>query len=95
MSGPSGLFIGVSVERAKPERSLTSAAARFGVSPREVQVLTLILDGRQLNEVAEQLRIASSTVQDHVESLFHKTDTENRSGMIARILIGRPGHDDD
>ncbi len=86
MSGPSGLFIGVSIERTKPEHSLTSAAARFGISPREVQVLTLILDGRQLSEIAEELHITSSTVQDHVESLLQKTATENRSGMIARIL---------
>lgn len=86
MSGPSGLFIGVSIERTKPEHSLTSAAARFGISPREVQVLTLILDGRALNEIAEELHITSSTVQDHVESLLHRTETENRSGMIARIL---------
>jgi DNA-binding CsgD family transcriptional regulator len=86
MSGPAGLFIGVSLERSKPAHSLTDAAARFRISPREVQVLALLLDGLQLNEIAEQLHIASSTVQDHIKSLIQKTDTENRSEMIATIL---------
>lgn len=86
MAGPAGLFIGVSLERSKPARSLTNAAARFRISPREVQVLALLLDGRQLNEIAEQLHITSSTVQDHIKSLLQKTETENRSEMIAKIF---------
>ncbi|HXF33180.1 MAG TPA: helix-turn-helix transcriptional regulator [Candidatus Acidoferrales bacterium] len=86
MAGPAGLFIGVSLERARPVHSLTTAAARFRISPREVQVLALLLDGLQLNEIAEQLHIASSTVQDHIKSLLQKTGTENRSEMIGKVL---------
>jgi DNA-binding NarL/FixJ family response regulator len=86
MAGPTGLFIGVSFERTKPEHSLTDAAARFRISPREVQVLALLLDGLQLNEIGKQLHITSSTVQDHIKTLLQKTDTENRSQMIAKIL---------
>ncbi len=86
MAGPAGLFIGVSLERSKLEHSLTEAAERFRISPREVQVLALLLDGGQLNEIAEQLHIASSTVQDHVKSLLEKTGTDNRSEMIGKIL---------
>jgi DNA-binding CsgD family transcriptional regulator len=86
MAGPTGLFIGVSIERSKPAHSLTAAAARFRISPREVQVLALLLDGAQLNEAAKRLHITSSTVQDHIKSLLEKTGTENRSEMIAKIL---------
>lgn len=86
MAGPAGLFIGVSLERSKPSHSLTGAAARFRISPREVQVLALLLDGAHLDAVAERLHIASSTVQDHIKSLLEKTGTKNRSEMIATIL---------
>lgn len=86
MAGPAGLFIGVSLERSKVEHSLTDAADRFRISPREVQVLALLLDGRQLNEIAEQLHIASSTVQDHIKSLLEKTATDNRSEMLGKVL---------
>jgi DNA-binding NarL/FixJ family response regulator len=83
--GPAGLFIGVSLVRSKPVHSLTHAATRFRMSPHEVQVFALLLDGLQLNEIAEQLHIASSTVQDHIKSLIQKTGTGNRPAMIAKI----------
>lgn len=86
MAGAAGRFIGVSLERPRATRSLTRAAARFRISPREVQVLALLLDGLHLNEIAERLHITSSTVQDHIKSLLQRTGTENRSAMIAAIL---------
>jgi hypothetical protein len=42
---------------------LTGAAFRFQTSPREVQVLALVLDGYHLDEIARQLDITSSTVK--------------------------------
>ncbi len=86
MAGPIGLFIGVTIERSKPDRSLTDAAKRFSISPREAQVLALLLDGAQLNVIAERLHITSSTVQDHLTNLLRKTDTQNRSSMISKVL---------
>lgn len=86
MSGPIGLFIGVTIERTKPAHSLTEAAARFSISPREVQVLALLLDGLHLSEIAGRLHITSSTVQDHIKHLLEKTNTHNRSEMTAKIL---------
>ena len=46
MVGPSGRFISVSLERSKLEHSLTGAAGRFRISPREVQVVALLLDAQ-------------------------------------------------
>lgn len=86
MSGPPGLFIGVHVDRYQPPNSLTGAAARFHITPREVQVLALLLDGNHLDEIAQRLYITSSTVQDHIKSMLDKTDSRNRSELIARVL---------
>jgi len=86
MSGPSGLFIGVRVDRFHPTNSLTGVASRFHISPREVQVLALLLDGNQLDQIAKQLYITSSTVQDHIKSMLEKTESRNRSELIARVL---------
>jgi DNA-binding CsgD family transcriptional regulator len=86
MSGPAGLFIGVRIDRFQPPNSLTGAASRFHISPREVQVLALLLDGNHLNQIAEQLNITSSTVQDHIKSMLDKTGSGNRSELIARVL---------
>ncbi len=86
MTGPSGLFIGVRIDRFRPPNSLTGPASRFHISPREVQVLALLLDGRRLDEIAKQLFITSSTVQDHIKSMLDKTDSRNRNELIARVL---------
>jgi DNA-binding CsgD family transcriptional regulator len=86
MSGPAGLFIGVRIDRLRPSNSLTGAASRFHISPREVQVLALLLDGKHLDQIAKQLYITSSTVQDHIKSMLDKTESRNRSELIARVL---------
>jgi DNA-binding CsgD family transcriptional regulator len=86
MSGPAGLFIGVRIDRFQPPNSLTGAASRFQITPREVQVLALLLDGNHLDDIARQLYITSSTVQDHIKSMLDKTGSSNRSALIARVL---------
>ena len=86
MSGPQGLFIGVRIDRFQPPNSLTGPAARFHISPREVQVLALLLDGNRLEQIAKTLFITSSTVQDHIKSMLDKTGSRNRSELIGRVL---------
>jgi DNA-binding CsgD family transcriptional regulator len=84
--GPSGYFIGVVVQLYREPHSLIAAAARFAMSPREAQVLVHLLEGSQIPEIGERLFITSSTVQDHIKSLLHKTGSKNRSHMIAQVL---------
>jgi DNA-binding CsgD family transcriptional regulator len=84
--GPGGYFIGVVVQLYREPHSLIAAAARYALSPREAQVLVHLLEGSQIPEIGERLFITSSTVQDHIKSLLHKTGSKNRSHMIAQVL---------
>lgn len=86
MSGPSGLFVGVRIERYRPPNSLVGPAALYHISPRELQVLALLLDGATLDEIGQTLHITSSTVQDHIKSMIDKTESRNRTELIARVL---------
>jgi DNA-binding CsgD family transcriptional regulator len=86
MTGPAGLFVGVRIERYQPPNSLVGPAARFHISPREVEVLALLLDGAKLEEIGQKLHITSSTVQDHIRSMVDKTGSRNRTELIARVL---------
>jgi DNA-binding CsgD family transcriptional regulator len=86
MTGPQGLFIGVHIERFKRPKSLKGPAARFHISPRELQVLAMLLDGEKLEDIGLKLHIATSTVQHHVRSMVDKTDSRNRTELIARVL---------
>jgi DNA-binding CsgD family transcriptional regulator len=86
MSGPAGLFIGVRIDRFAPSNSLAGPAARFHITPRELQVLALLLDGAKLEEIGQKLHITSSTIQDHIKSMVDKTESRNRTELIARVL---------
>jgi DNA-binding CsgD family transcriptional regulator len=84
--GPAGLRVGVSLERLKTRNAIRSAARRFGLSPRELEVLTLLLEGRDTREAAEILGIAPSTINDHVKRMLIKTQSRNRAELVARAL---------
>ncbi len=86
MSGPAGLFIGVRINRFKPPKSLRGPAARYHISPRELQVLAMLLDGEKLETIGQKLHMATSTVQHHVKSMVEKTASRNRTELIARVL---------
>ena len=91
LAGAGGFYIGVVVQLFKEPQSLTAAAGRFAMSPREAQVLALLLDGAQIPQIGARLFVTPSTVQDHIKSLLHKTSSQNRSQMIAKVLGWRHG----
>jgi DNA-binding CsgD family transcriptional regulator len=86
VSGPAGLHIGVRIDRFRPSHSLVKPAARFQISPRELEVLALLLGGAKLDEIGKALNISVSTVQDHIKSMVDKTESRNRTELVARML---------
>ena len=68
------------------DADLAISASRYHISARELQVMMLLMDGMTLAQISAKLCIASSTVQDHIRSMMERTDSKNRSEMIARLL---------
>jgi DNA-binding NarL/FixJ family response regulator len=56
------------------------------LSPRELQVLSMIVDGATNGEIAARLVIATSTVQSHVKRILHKLGVRNRTEAAVRYL---------
>ncbi len=86
VAGPSGLCIGVRINRFEPANSLVAPAARFRITPRELEVLALLLDGAKVETISDALSITASTVQDHIKNMVEKTESRNRTELIARVL---------
>jgi two-component system NarL family response regulator len=61
-------------------------ASRVGLSPREVDVLELIADGRRNKEIADALGITQETVQTHIKRLFVKLDVNDRTAAVTVAL---------
>ncbi|HTJ28661.1 MAG TPA: helix-turn-helix transcriptional regulator [Candidatus Limnocylindria bacterium] len=86
LAGPLGSFYAIFVEKEARREDLTDAVTQFSLTPREVEVLELILGGMNAAEIAEALHIAEVTVFDHFKHISQKTDARNRADMLAKIF---------
>jgi DNA-binding CsgD family transcriptional regulator len=56
------------------------------LTPREEEVLQLILAGQSNREIAGTLSISESTVKTHVRNIFSKYDVGSRAELISTLL---------
>ncbi len=72
-------------EAARALIAASTAAPSLGhdLTEREHDVLTLMIEGLNNREIAEQLFISSSTVKNHVSSILAKLDTTSRTKAVA------------
>ncbi len=57
-------------------------AERFRLSPRESEVLPLLLEGRTISRMQETLFISQGTVSTHIRHIYQKTGSANRQELI-------------
>ena len=57
-------------------------AERYGLSPRESDVLPLLLEGRTISRIQETLFISAGTVSTHIRHIYQKTGAANRQELI-------------
>ncbi|MEQ8145345.1 helix-turn-helix transcriptional regulator [Streptomyces sp. OP7] len=65
--------------------SLT-VAARTGLAPRERDVMTLVLRRRSTADISRSAGLSPHTVQNHLKSVFGKTDVRSRQDLVATLF---------
>ena len=58
---------------------------RCGLSPRELQVLVLMMHGRNVPAIAEELSISRNTVQTHVRHVYEALGVHGRQELVAYV----------
>lgn len=73
---------------SKPRRSRVPkpAVERPVLSPREIEVLTLLAAGMKRPGIAERLCIARETVRAHCTAIFERLGVHSAAGAVAKAL---------
>jgi DNA-binding NarL/FixJ family response regulator len=69
-------------------RSISPETAAESLSPRETEVLRLVVDGRGNKQIATELGISEKTVKGHMGNIFQKLGVTSRT-QAAMIAIRR------
>jgi predicted ATPase/DNA-binding CsgD family transcriptional regulator len=67
------------IDRALTDDDLQPQVAKHNLSPRELDVLRLLVDGRSNQEMAAELFISPRTVESHVANILGKLSLDSRA----------------
>ncbi|MBI3621881.1 MAG: helix-turn-helix transcriptional regulator [Nitrospirae bacterium] len=83
-------LVAVLIERIAPVRAgragLGKAQRRFGLSPREMDVVEALRNGMSDKEIASSLGIGFETVRDYLKAIRRKLGVSTRTAIISTIL---------
>lgn len=78
----------VTIEATSSTERADLLSRSHALSPREVELLNLLLTGADTHTVAARMFLSEHTVQDHLKSVFTKTGARNRRTLLARVTGG-------
>ena len=78
--------IAVSIETTDSGERLSLFTRACGLSSREAELLGHVATGATTRDIARLMFVSEHTVQDHLKSIFIKTDTRTRQALLARVL---------
>lgn len=75
---------GGAARRWSPDSS-SDAGAPLGLSPREHEIVDLVIEGRTNQQVATTLGISANTVRTHLQNVMAKLGVSNRRELAAVV----------
>lgn len=79
--------VAVMLEAARPAEMAPLMVDANGFTDGERRVTELVAQGLSTRQIAGRLHVSAYTVQDHLKSIFAKSDTGSRGDLIARLFV--------
>jgi DNA-binding CsgD family transcriptional regulator len=79
-------YLVVAITTAQSLDAVRGAALRWGLTPREIDVLVALVEGMPTRTIAAQMGISERTVEAHLTSLFEKAQVETRAEVVAKAM---------
>jgi DNA-binding CsgD family transcriptional regulator len=77
--------VAVILQPATTDQLLPAIAAWYGFTPRQVDVLRLLLQAHPVKQIARRLQLSPHTVEDHLKILYRKTGTNSQRELLAAL----------
>lgn len=82
--GAQQLFL-IAFLKRKHELLSRSRLEEFAITPREREIAREVSRGLTTTQIAFQLKISEKTVEQHLDHMYRKTGTHNRTALIYRL----------
>jgi len=79
--------VAVIVEPAHPARITSLLMSAYGLTDRERDVTRLVLQGCSTSEIAADMVVSPHTVQQHLKSVFDKTQVRSRRDLVGKVFF--------
>jgi DNA-binding CsgD family transcriptional regulator len=87
LTSTAGRRVAVIVEPAQPARIAPLLMAAYGLTEREREITSLVLQGASTIEIAESLVVSTHTVQQHLKNIFDKTGVRSRRDLVGTVFF--------
>jgi DNA-binding CsgD family transcriptional regulator len=77
--------VAVVLQPATTDQLLPAIAAWYDLTPRQRDVLHLLLQGHPVKQIARRLGLSPHTIEDYLKALYRKTGTNSHQELIATL----------
>ncbi len=94
LEGEAGGRVAITVRAATGDEVLEILCRAYELTPRESELVRLVIGGRKTQQLAARLSITPYTVKDHLKAVFEKVGVRSRGELVGR-MTGRSGVSDE